>query len=305
MKVSIPSLLVFSLVSQFLAAQEVPPSAEQLIDTVTESGINPILSDDLAEVSLGKRTFIPHALAVRPFTPPPPPVVKRLPAMRIDANVTHLSKNARTLSLQRGEASTEPDLPPPPPPPPYVAPREPTPEEIAQRIWQKRHDYNFGASVYDHKISVVNWTDQISLVRYEAVCGFDIGLLAGVGSFVHNGEKFRFSLLHSDYDTTGVRRFARQWHLKLPNVSLGEIIITRGDVKDTDATAPMTVVKEIIAAETPRLLTYQNARATYFAAHTAWQAAHPTIPRNHTFILRPHRGSRYLPDAKQTETAQP
>ena len=279
-------------------------------DPIKEEGYSKQASIDLpddiaADASLGKRTFIPHALKVEPFTPPPPPVVKRLPAIRVDAAVTHLSKNSRTLTLQRGEASTEPDLPPPPPAPPHVEPREPTPEEIAQRIWQKRHDLNLGATIYDHRISVVNWTDQISLVHYEAVCGFDIGLLAGVGSFVHHGEKFSFSLFHSNHDTTKLHRFPRQWHLEIPEVAPGEVIITRGELKDAAAIAPMTVVKEIIAAELPRLLTYQADRSTYFAASAAWHAAHPPIPRDETFILRPHRGSRYLPVGKSTTLPRP
>jgi len=34
------------------------------------------------------RTLIPHSLEVPPFAPPPPPVVKRLPAVRVDAAVS-------------------------------------------------------------------------------------------------------------------------------------------------------------------------------------------------------------------------
>ena len=249
-------------------------------------------------------TGIPGPLEVTPFTPPPPPVVKRLPAVRVEAAVAFQSKNDRLLTLQRGIPSTEPDLPPPPPAPPYVEPHDPTPEEIAQRIWQHRHNFNFGATVYDHKISVVNWTDQESLVRYEAVCGFDIGLLAGVGRFNHKGEKYSIFLMHFDFDTTWVRRLSRRWHFEVPDVAPGEILITRGDDKDTAATAPMTVIKEIIAAETPRLLGYQAARKTYFAASAEWYAAHPTIPHDETFILRPHRGSRYLPASMPTGSAK-
>jgi hypothetical protein len=279
-------------------------------DPIEEEGYSKQALVDLpdgiaADASLGKRTFIPHALKVQPFTPPPPPVVKRLPAVRVDAAVAHLSKNSRTLTLHRGEASTEPDLPPPPPAPPYVAPQEPTPEEIAQRIWQHRHDLNLGATIYDHRISVVNWTDQETLVRYEAVCGFDIGLLAGVGGFIHNGEDYGLFLMHSDFDTTWERRLTKDWQLEVPEVAPGEIIITRGELKDAAAIAPMTVVKEIIAAELPRLLAYQAARTTYFAASAAWHAAHTPILRDETFILRPHRGSRYLPGTKSITPARP
>lgn len=255
------------------------------------------------EAHLLKSTFIPHSLEVKPFTPPPPPVVKRLPAVRVDAAISHRSQNSRTITLQRGEASTEPDLPPPLPSMPYVKPGDPTPEQIARRIWH-HHNLNFGATIYDHKTSVVSWTDQESLVRYEAVCGFDIGLLAGVGGFVHSGENYNFFLMHSHFDTTWERRLTRRWQLNIPEVAPGDIRFTKGDVEDVAATASINIIKEIIAAETPRLLTFQAERRTYFAASAAWHAANPPIPRDETFILRPHRGSHYLSDAKPAKPAQ-
>jgi hypothetical protein len=266
-------------------------------------GLSILSAEPMQDVSQ-TAVILPDPASIR-FTPPPPPLEKRLPAIRVDASVTSLSKNGRTLTLQRGEPSTEPDLPPPPPPPPFVEPREPTPEEIAKRIWHQRHNFNFGATVFDHKISVVHWTDQISLVRYEAVCGFDIGLLAGVGDFVHKGEQYSLFLLHSHIYTTRMRRIASQWKLDIPDVAPGEIRFTRGDVNDTTAIAPMTIIKEVIYAETPRLLAYQAAREIYAAEAAAWHAANPPIPRDETFILRPHRGSRYLPATKPTQPAQP
>ena len=283
---------------------EIPePIANGTLSEPASESIAP--PDDSDESTLGKRTFIPHPLEVRPFTPPPPALVKRLPAVRVDAATTHLSKNSRSLTIQRGAASTEPDLPPPPPPEPYTNPRALTPEEIASRIWQRRHMINVGATIYDHKISVVNWTDSESLMRYEAVCGFDVGLLAGVGDFIHQGEKYKYFLMHSHFDTTWERRLTRRWKLAVPTVALGEILITRGDATDSAAIAPMTVIKEVIAAETPRLLSYQAARKTYFAASAAWYAANPPIPRDETFILRPHRGSHYLSKAKSITPVKP
>ncbi len=309
MKTPIPTLFSIALLAAFPAvAQEVAKvdsATAQPVDAVTEAEAIPNLPDDIDSASLGKRTFIPHSLEVKPFTPPPPPVVKRLPVVRVDAATTSISKNSRSITLQRGQASTEPDLPPPPPAPPYVEPRDPTPEEIAQRIWHHRHNLNLGAIIYDHKISVVNWTDQETLVRYEAVCGFDIGLLAGTGGFIHNGEDYSLFLMHSDFDTTWERRLTKRWRLEVPEVAPGEILITQGDVKDAVATVPMTVIKEIIAAETPRLLTYQAERRTYFAAAAEWDAAHPPIPRDETFILRPHRGSHYLTGTKSIKSARP
>ena len=254
------------------ATEAIPaqPESPTMVDpTIRDAQNEAALALSVQNVTATARTFIPGSLEVPQFTPPVPVVRKPQPPIRADASVTVRSKNSRTLTIQRGEASTQPDLPPPPPPPPWVEPTEPTPEEIARRIWEHRHNFNLGATVYDHKVSVVNWTDQETLVRYEAVCGFDIGLLAGLGGFVHKGENYSFWLMHGDFDTTTVRRFASQWFLDIPEVAPGEIIITDGDPEDTIATAPMFVIKNIIAAEKPRLLAYQAARTTYFAASAA------------------------------------
>jgi len=280
------------------AQPELPTSVEPTI-TGTQNGVAPALSVQQDKTA---RTFIPGSLEVPPFAPPVPVVRTPPPPIRVEASVTVPSKNSRTLTIQRGEASTQPDLPPPPAPPPFVEPTALTPEQIARQIWQRRHNINIGATIYDHKISVVNWTNQETLVHYEAVCGFDVGLLAGVGGFVHKGENYSLFLMHGHFSTTAVRHFARQWHPNIPEVAPGEIIITEGDPEDKIATAPMYVIKDIIAAEQPRLLAYQATRETYFAASAAWHAAHPPIPRNETFILRPHRGSRYLP---ATQPAKP
>lgn len=81
----------------------------QPIDELAGAEMDSYFPDYIADTPLRDRTFIPHSLEVLPFIPPPPPVVKRLPAVRVDAAVTRLSKNARTLTLQRGEPSTEPN----------------------------------------------------------------------------------------------------------------------------------------------------------------------------------------------------
>lgn len=245
------------------------------------------------------RTLIPHALEVPVFTPPAPPVVKQVPSMRVDAAVTIPTRNGRTLTLLRGEASTLPDLPLPPPPPPWVEPTEPTAEQIAKRIWHLRHNCNLGATIYDHKVSVVHWTDPESMVRYEAVCGFDIGLLAGVGQFIHNGETYSLMLMHSNHDTATLRRLVRNYVPAIPEVLPDSITILKGNVQDAVGTAPVTVLRELIASEKSRLIPYQAARLRYQEASAAWHAAHPPIPRNETFWFKPHRGSRYLKPATE------
>ncbi len=250
-----------------------------------------------AAAALAGRTFIPSLLEVKPFTPPPPPVVKRLPAIRIDSSITRRNPDGTTLTLQRGEPSTEPDLPPPPPSP-YVAPRELTPEEIARLLYHRRHSLNLGAAIYDHQVSVITWTDPGSLVHYQAVCGFDIGLLAGVGRFVYRGEGYSLMLFHSHFNTTSWRRLAGQWRVNIPQVPAGEILITRGDAADETATAPIVAIRDVIAAEQARLLPYQAAREVHSKAAAVWYAAHPPVPRDEAIILRPLPGSRYFSSRK-------
>lgn len=274
-----PALLLFG--SGLLAAGETSPAAAL-----------PMESNSPAIPR--RTTYIPGNLTVKPFTPPPPRVPKPLPACRIDASVTHRTKDGTTLTLQLGEPSTAPDLPEPPPPAPRVAPRDPTPEEIARRIYHLRHSFNLGATIYDHRVSVVNWTDLETRVSYQAVCGYDIGLLAGTGGFVHEGENYRFMLFHTHLRTEWLRRVFNRWQPNLPEVAEGEIIITKGDPANAIGTAPVVLIGKVIAGEENRLAAFQTARQAYFKDAAAWAAAHPPVPKNETFIFRPHRGSRYL-----------
>lgn len=273
------ALLLFG--SGLLAAEETLPA-----EPVPIEGDSPAVPQ--------RTTYIPSELTVQPFAPPPPRVAKPLPVCRIDASVTHRTNDGTTLTLQLGEPSTAPDLPDPPPPPLPVVLREPTPEELAQRIHHFRHAFNLGATIYDRRISVVNWTDPETRVSYQAVCGYDIGLLAGTGGFVHEGEDYQFVLFHSHISTEGLREVFNGWKPNLPEVADGQIIITKGDPGNAIGTAPVVLMGKVIAAEKSRLAVFQTARNTYFKAATAWAAAHPPVPKDETFIFRPHRGSRYL-----------
>jgi hypothetical protein len=221
-------------------------------------------------------------------------VVKPAPPIRIDASVTRRAADGTRLTLQRGEPSTEPDLPPPPLPPPFVAPRELTAEEMASLLYQRRHFLNLGATIYDHRASVVNWTHPDTGALYQALCGFDLGLLAGIGSFIHEEETYQIFLAHSHIDTPVVRRFIPL----APDVPDGAILITRGDPNDIIGTAPVVILHQLITAEKDRLEAYQQARLEYQRAYQAWHAANPPVPRDQTIILRPHRGSRYSQSTK-------
>ncbi|MEO5713281.1 MAG: hypothetical protein ABIT37_07315 [Luteolibacter sp.] len=260
------------------------------------AGVSPVRSQDV-EVSRD-RTFIPDTLQAPVFIPPAPVVPKRLPKIRIDAATTVPSESGKTLTLHRGAASTLPTLPPPSPPETAKPPRELTPEENASIAYERRHNLNLGATIYDHKVSQVQWTDQASGIIYQAVCGFDIGLLAGIGSFVRDGETYSVFLMHSDFDTTGIRRSFREYLPDIPEIAPGQILITQGDPKNPAATAALEIIRDLITAEKNRLLAYQSARLQQQRESAAWQKAHPPVPRDETFLLRPHRGSRYLANTK-------
>jgi hypothetical protein len=81
-------------------------------------------------------------------------------------------------------------------------------------------------------------------------------------------------------------------------VSANSILILKGDRNDPMGTAPITLLKDLIANEKDRLVTYQAERLRYQQAAAAWEKAHPVPPRDETFWFRPHRGSRYLANSK-------
>jgi hypothetical protein len=252
-----------------------------------------------APVELKSATaYIPGTLEVRIFTPPAPVVQKRLPAIRIEATTTTCLANGKTLTIQRGEPSTEPDLPLPPPPAPPTESRFLTQQEIADNIWHQRHNINLGATIFDHQTSVIHWTDPVSLVRYEAVCGFDVGLLAGLGGFVHRGEDYSLFLMHSHQSTTEPEPYSQEMLEETPKIAPGEIRITTGDATDPHALALLQTLREVIDLEKPRLIPFQAARKQYEEAAQAWHTANPPVPKDETFVLRPHRGSRYLTKGK-------
>jgi hypothetical protein len=234
------------------------------------------------------RTFIAGPLEVPAFSPPAPAVEKQMPAMRVDARVSVPSASSHRINIVRGEASTQPDI---------LIPLKTgsqalqlTPEEIARHAHERLHFIHLGATVCDHGISKVHWNHPETGEIYEAICGFDLGLLGGIGQFVRNGENYQLSMMISHADDG------------LPNVPTDSITILKGDPNDPVGTGPINCVKDLIVAEKLRLIRYQTDRLAYQKAAAEWEKAHPPIPRDETFWLRPHRGSRYLADPKP-ETA--
>ncbi len=242
------------------------------------------------------RTYISQSLDVAPFVPPAPVAPKRLPAIREDAVVAIPGNFSRTTTIIRGEASTAPDLPEP-----AIADAAPTisltAEEVARFDSIRRHTLMLGATVYDHAVSRVQWRNPDSGDAYEADCGFDIGLLAGIGGFVRGGENYSLYLMHTDFDSKALRKFSPPSAFVPPQVPPGEIVMISGD-PDSGDLMPILAVKSVIAAEKERLTAFQAARREYFRASAEWHAANPPIPRDETIILQPHRGSRYLAEPR-------
>ena len=256
----------------------------------------PIFSEEgknAAPIDTNALPYISDSLEVPVFIPPASPVEKKVPVMRVDAAITLRADNSRTLTLIRGEASTLPDIPIPPKPEPRK-PRILTPEEAARLAAERRHSLKLGATIYDHRTSLVHWQHPDTGESYEAICGFDLGLLEGIGEFTHDGENYQIMLGHS-YDVISDQQ--RTGSHALPDfakVSAGSITILKGNPKDSTGTAPITLLKDLIATEKSRLVAYQAARRNYQQAAAEWEKAHPPVQRDETYWLKPHRGSRYL-----------
>ncbi len=260
-------------------------------------------STESVVISGAARTFIPRALEVPDFVPPAPPVEKKVPAMRVDSAVTAPTKSATTMTILRGEASSLPDLPLPVVSKPHVA-RELTPEEIEQaKIW-RRHQLNLGATIYDQQFSKVQWQHPDTGESYEALCGFDVGLLAGTGGFIHNGEFYTLMLMHSTCDTSRFTKISKKWLPDFSSVPADSIVITKGNPDDPVGMTPITVVRDIIASEKSRLVRYQAARLKHQQASVEWHKANPVLARDETFWFKPHRGSRYLAEPKPEAAAR-
>ena len=252
------------------------------------------------------RTYLPESALNAPvFTPPAPVLPKPLPNIRIDSSITVGSVDSTTITLQRGAASNLPDLPPPAEPTPAQPYREPTAQELAEQASQLRRSLNLGATIYDHKVGEVNWTDQETGICYQALCGFDMGLLAGIGGFIHDGEEYSLMLMHTEIEGEEFQQLKHDGETIIPQIPAGVIRITAGDTGNASAIAPLYIIKDLITSEKERLTTYQAASKKYQRESAAWAAANPPVPQDEIIIFRPHRGSRYLTDPQPEKNGEP
>ena len=196
-----------------------------------------------------------------------------------------------------------PDLPLPVVFKPHKA-RELTDEEVERaKIW-RRHQLNLGATIFDHKFSQVRWQHPDTGESYEVLCGFDVGLLAGTGGFIHKGESYSLMLMHSYLDTTRIRQVSRKWLPDFSSVAVDSIVVIKGNPDDPVGMAPITAARDIITSEKSRLFFYQAARRKYQQASAEWHKANPDLPRDETFWFKPHRGSRYLANPRPEATSR-
>ena len=231
-----------------------------------------------AEADIEKELPIPSTV----FIPPPPP--REVPPMKIEA-ATSRKLPTHQITVIRSEASTLPDIPPPPEPKPFVQ----------GPIGEPHYLLSFGASVYDHRISHVKWYDPRTKENFEAWCAWDWTLLSPFPE-IKIGERISsFHLFASNTDTDRRLRFGRGWEMpEHPELEDLAIAIIKGDTNDAEAIRILSTFRDYYIKHKDRLILIQKAREEYQAAAAAWHSAHPPKPENHTFWLKPHRGSRYL-----------
>ena len=79
-----------------------------------------------------------------------------------------------------------------------------------------------------------------------------------------------------------------------PALEENAFAIIEGPGNDKEAIRILTIIRDYFIKHRDRLVLIQQARQKYQQEADAWHAANPPKPENHTFWLKPHRGSRYL-----------
>ena len=190
-----------------------------------------------------------------------------------------------SITLIRGEASTLPDIPPPP----VTQPSTP------EREQEKYYQLSIGATVYDHHLSLVTWTDPETKESFEAWCGWDFTLLSPMTQIDIGGKFSSFHLSSFNIDTAEEKRFGRKVEVPgHPQVVANSFVICKGNASNANAQELLTSIRNYYLRHQPRLILIKKAQQEYQASAAAWHEANPPKPESHTFWLKPHRGSRYL-----------
>ncbi len=206
--------------------------------------------------------------------------------MKVEAATTR-KLPTHQITVIRSDASTLPYIPPSP---------EPKPKPFLQNpVAKPHHLLSFGATVYDHRLSHVKWYDPRTKQNFEAWCAWDWTLLSPISN-INPGERVRsFHFFASNIDTAAGVRFGKEFKIpEHPELVEGAFSITKGDENDPETLKALIALRDYYFKHKERLILIQKAGEEYRAAAAAWHAAHPSKPENHTFWLKPHRGSRYL-----------
>lgn len=213
---------------------------------------------------------LPDPATIR-FTPPPPP--KEVPAMEVKDS-TSADFGTHRITILRGEASTLPDIPEPPPP------VKADPEAVAEYSEPTHLLFVSGTTLGESLSRVEIWNSKTQ-TRHTAWCGWDISLIAPFHEILHQGKPYLLIMGVGPGDTRGEH----------PKIESGSILVPDGDEY---IVAILTSLRDACYENLPKLLELKSAREQYQRDATAWHAANPPQPENHTIWLKPHRGSRYL-----------
>ncbi|NQX02696.1 hypothetical protein HQ447_18710, partial [bacterium] len=246
-------------------------------------------------------TYIPDLPEVPTFTPPPPFVPKE-PLPDAESAIVCRDEQGKTVTLQRGGASLAPDLPAPVP--------TPVSTQFAQLEDLRPRELNFtmSATVYNHQVTTVQWQHPITREPFEAVLGFDLSLVAHLGTFVFEGVPCRSNIfcVHMDTESVSARRAAarRLPPLPVPMVEADDYRITKGNSKEAVGVEPLLAVRGIYLAEKPRLQKLASDLKNYQLEAKAWANTHPAAVEPTVFWFKPHRNSRYLTPSDKIQQEQ-
>lgn len=217
------------------------------------------------------------------FIPPPPP--KTVPPMKVEA-ASASKMSSHTITVLRSDASLQPDLP------------KQTPHQVLSPmrtdVTVPSQFLSFGATVYDGRLSHLQWSDPRSKISYEAYCSWDCSLLAPFSQILVDEKVHYFSIFSSKIDTSKLSAESLKRKGLAPQVAENSYIIVKGDPANQEAKKVLNALTNIYLKNKNQLVLIQKAKEEYQAAANAWHKANPSQPQNHTIWLKPHRGSRYL-----------
>lgn len=240
--------------------------------------------------SLEVGDFIPPVALSKVITPQP-----------AGEAVRNRMANGKTLSVNRAAPSSLPDL---------AAIRAERERRSPDSGGQERSDavpqeeeqrfLSLGATVIDRQVSHITWVDSTGKMA-QALCGFDISLLAGLSHFRKGDTHYSILLMHGHHDSRRDGRFLLADFAETAPMA-GEIILPAGTLDAEDETlADLKQLRNLIEREKVKLLQFQEARSMRQEASRRWHEANPIPPKDEFVVLRPHSGSRYLREAVENK----